>query len=217
MERNLITALGSEARCGELMARTLPSGWDWLHVDEVDGLDAETLLRSRGVFALRKSLFAALPAEVAQAGIPVFVDAVCETTASLPGHRGIIRVNGWPGFLDKPLLELAAPADRRPAAESLLEELGWSYRWVADEPGLVTARVIVTIVNEACMAVREGVSGREEIDTAMRLGAAYPAGPFEWASRIGPERIHRLLSILSEKDPIYTPCPDMLDILSQKT
>ncbi len=198
------------------MGRTLPEGWHWHAVVSPEGMETDALVQARGIFSLQKGMLAALPAKVLEAGIPVFVDAVCETTASLPGHRSIVRLNGWPGFLNRPLLELAAPDERRPAAEALLHSLGWDFRWVADEPGMVTARILAMVVNEACRAVQEGVSVPDEVDTAMRLGAAYPAGPFEWAKRIGPERIVKLLRILSEKDPLYTPCPDMLETLSTK-
>ena len=196
------------------MSRALPEGWGWRSFEGPETLDAETLLQSAAVFSLRKDMSAALPAELLESGTPVFIDAVCETTASLPGHDGVVRINGWPGFLDRPLLELAAPERRRPAAERLLKDLGWDFRWVADEPGMVTARILAMVVNEACLAVKEGVSVPAEVDTAMRLGAAYPAGPFEMAARIGPERIARLLGILAENDPLYTPCPGMLDILT---
>lgn len=216
MKRGKIAVLGSAGRTAELMRRALPEGWEWLSFEVPEELDAEALLHADGVFSLQKAMTKALPAELLESEVPVFIDAVCETTAALPKHDCIVRVNGWPGFLNRPLLELAAPEVRRPRAERILGELGWAFRWVADEPGMVTARVLAMVVNEACLAVREGVSVPAEVDTAMRLGAAYPSGPFEWASHIGPERIVNLLSILAETDPLYTPCPDMLGILSSK-
>jgi 3-hydroxybutyryl-CoA dehydrogenase len=216
MNRRTIAVLGRDGRTSELMGRSLPEGWDWMSFEDPETLDAESLRQAEGIFSLQKTMTAALPANVLESKVPVFVDAVCETTANLPKHDGIVRINGWPGFLNRPLLELAAPEERRPNAERLLDELGWGFRWVADEPGLVTARILAMVVNEACLAVREGVSVPAEVDTAMRLGAAYPSGPFEWASRIGPERIVRLLGILAEKDPLHTPCPGMLGILSSK-
>jgi 3-hydroxybutyryl-CoA dehydrogenase len=59
--------------------------------------------------------------------------------------------------------------------------------------------VISTIINEALIALMEGVSTREEIDTAMKLGTNYPYGPFEWAEKIGMERVDSLLAQLREK------------------
>lgn len=216
MERRTIAVLGRPERSAELMGRPLPDGWEWRVFEDPGTMETEALFKAEGVFSLQKSMTDALPEKLLESETPVFLDAVCETTATLPEHRGIIRLNGWPGFLNRPLLELAAPEERRQPAERLLNRLGWGFRWVADEPGLVTPRILAMVINEACMAVREGVSVPAEVDTAMRLGAAYPGGPFEWAARIGPERIVRLLGLLAEKDPLYSPCPGMLDILANK-
>lgn len=53
----------------------------------------------------------------------------------------------------------------------------------------VALRVISCIVNEAFLTLSEGVATAEDIDRAMKLGANYPKGPFEWADEIGIERI----------------------------
>ena len=46
-------------------------------------------------------------------------------------------------------------------------------------------RIISCIVNEAFLALSEGVATAEDIDRAMKLGANYLNGPFEWAEDIG--------------------------------
>ena len=76
---------------------------------------------------------------------------------------------------------------------------------VADEPGLVAARPIAMIINEAYFALEQGVSTKSEIDTAMKLGTNYPFGPFEWAGIIGLHNIYNLLHLLSCTDTRYTP------------
>jgi 3-hydroxybutyryl-CoA dehydrogenase len=53
----------------------------------------------------------------------------------------------------------------------------------------VALRVISCIVNEAFLTLSEGVATAEDIDRAMKLGANYPKGPFEWADEIGIERM----------------------------
>ena len=78
---------------------------------------------------------------------------------------------------------------------------------VADEPGLVSARIIAMIINEAWFAVGDEVSSREEIDTAMKLGTNYPFGPFEWATAIGAGNILELLNKLTVTDKRYQPAP----------
>jgi 3-hydroxybutyryl-CoA dehydrogenase len=66
------------------------------------------------------------------------------------------------------------------------------------------------IINEAYLSLEEGVSSKEEMNTAMRLGTNYPYGPFEWAEKIGPENIARLLTALSRQQPRYTPASLLL-------
>ena len=53
----------------------------------------------------------------------------------------------------------------------------------------VALRVISCIVNEAFLTLSEGVATAEDIDQAMKLGANYPKGPFEWADEIGADRV----------------------------
>src|SRR5215210_6615846 len=60
----------------------------------------------------------------------------------------------------------------------------------------VALRVISCIVNEAFLTLQEGVATAEDIDRAMKLGANYPKGPFEWADEIGADRILETLEAL---------------------
>jgi 3-hydroxybutyryl-CoA dehydrogenase len=75
--------------------------------------------------------------------------------------------------------------------------------WVPDVPGFITARVIAMIVNEAWFALEEGISTKEDIDIAMRLGTNYPYGPFEWGNQIGLENVYALLGKLSKISKRY--------------
>jgi 3-hydroxybutyryl-CoA dehydrogenase len=65
-------------------------------------------------------------------------------------------------------------------------------------PGLwaVQPRVLSMIVNEAAVALSEGVASAAEIDAAMRLGANYPAGPLALADEIGLDEIVTVLDAL---------------------
>jgi 3-hydroxybutyryl-CoA dehydrogenase len=66
----------------------------------------------------------------------------------------------------------------------------------------VQARVLATIVNEAASAVAEGVATPEAVDSAMRLGTNYPAGPLEWGERIG------LAHVVGTLDALHAQVPD---------
>jgi len=134
----------------------------------------------------------------------VFVNAVTPTLAEM-GYP-FVRINGWPGFLERSMHELVAPDEAIALrVAELYTRLGRQYRLVPDEPGMISARILSTIINEAYFTWEEEVSTKEEIDTAMRLGTNYPLGPFEWSERIGPGQIAGLLWSLSRTNPAYVP------------
>jgi 3-hydroxybutyryl-CoA dehydrogenase len=123
-------------------------------------------------------------------------------------QKNIYRINGWPGFLQREIWEVAGRENE--GAENVFEELGWKMIWVKDKPGLVAARVISMIVNEAFFALEEKISTKEEIDMAMKLGTNYPFGPFEWAQKIGGDKIVHLLNRLNQEDKRYQPAAALL-------
>jgi len=81
--------------------------------------------------------------------------------------------------------------------------LGWRYQLVPDITGMISSRIISTIINEAYYTLGAGVSSRNEIDIAMKLGTNYPYGPFEWSQKIGLKRIYELLNQLSKEKKLY--------------
>ena len=78
--------------------------------------------------------------------------------------------------------------------------LGRQLVFVGDVPDLVSATVICNIILEARIALKEGLSTREEIDKAMKLGTNYPLGPFEWERQIGAENVEQLLERLGRHE-----------------
>lgn len=69
---------------------------------------------------------------------------------------------------------------------------------MADVPGLVVARTVAMLINEAADAVLQGVCSPEGADAAMKLGVNYPAGPFEWLSGWDAAQVREVLSRLDE-------------------
>ena len=141
----------------------------------------------------------------------VVINSVITTLQQL--QVDFIRINGWNTFLQRPVIEAAAINESN---KTLIEELfflfGKKTQWVPDITGLITPRVIASIINEAFFALQENVSTADEIDTAMKLGTNYPFGPFEWGKKIGLENIYALLSELSKSNRRYAPA----DLLTQK-
>lgn len=69
---------------------------------------------------------------------------------------------------------------------------------VEESPGLVTARILAGLVNEAAYLLGETGGDPDGVDEAMRLGVNYPVGPLLWGDMIGLDVIHRLLVALCD-------------------
>lgn len=81
-------------------------------------------------------------------------------------------------------------------APAWLHALGFAPLPVADAPGLVVARTLAMLVNEAADAVQQGVCTPDGADAAMKLGVNYPAGPFEWLRDWSVPGVIRVLEAL---------------------
>jgi 3-hydroxybutyryl-CoA dehydrogenase len=89
----------------------------------------------------------------------------------------------------------ASPAWTSTAAR-WLAALDFKPQRVADTPGLVVARTLAMLINEAADAVLQGVCTPEGADAAMKLGVNYPAGPFEWLAQWNAPAVIALLDAL---------------------
>jgi 3-hydroxybutyryl-CoA dehydrogenase len=146
---------------------------------------------------------------------PVIVNSVSYTTKKIGAD--FIRINAWPGLLQRPVTEVAfAPAINEAIVKDIFDQLQWNYVVAPDIAGMITARVLATIINEAYYTLGDRVSTREEIDIAMKLGTSYPYGPFEWSAKIGLKRIYELLTELTNVDKRYTPAPLLLEEAQRK-
>ena len=95
------------------------------------------------------------------------------------------------------------------AAEGFFARLGFHAEWVEDSPGLVLARIVCQLVNEAAFAVGEGVGSEEDLDVGMVLGLGHPRGPIAWAEAIGLEHVMAVLDGLwdERREERYRPAP----------
>jgi 3-hydroxybutyryl-CoA dehydrogenase len=148
-------------------------------------------------------------------GKPVFFNRVIETLSGSGYDENVGMINAWPGFLERSLWEAASGEKNK--NNKIFEALNRKIVFVKDEPGMVSARVISMIINEAFFALGEKISTSEEIDMAMKLGTNYPHGPFEWAEKIGIENIYLLLQKLAEKEERYLPSPALKKLYLEKT
>jgi len=153
--------------------------------------------------------------QYASLGKPVIIDSVVETLKELNAPQNMLRINGWPGFLQRPHWEIAGFCSEQ--VKSVFENLEIQLHVVADEPGFIAARIIAMIVNEAYLALGDEVSSKSEIDTAMKLGTNYPFGPFEWSVALGIENISALLEKLNKEDNRYKPADLLMKEVNKKT
>lgn len=139
----------------------------------------------------------------------IVVNAVAIKSAGLPAH--FIRINGWPAFLKRDIVEACCLEETMKAkAAEVFACFNKKIYWTLDIPGFVAARIISSIVNEAYLALGENVSTKDEIDTAMKLGTNYPYGPFEWSNKIGLNNIYRLLKALAIENERYKPAEELI-------
>jgi len=79
---------------------------------------------------------------------------------------------------------------------ALSETLGKVPCVVNDYPGFISNRILMPLINEAVLALQEGVAGVTEIDTIMKLGMAHPMGPLQLADFIGLDTCYSIMHVL---------------------
>lgn len=75
----------------------------------------------------------------------------------------------------------------------------YEYVSVMESSGLVSLRLFLTQLNEACAMLMEGISTAEDIDRIMKVGFGYRQGVFRTADQMGIEKIVKLLENLYEE------------------
>ncbi|RYY55485.1 MAG: hypothetical protein EOO09_10400 [Chitinophagaceae bacterium] len=121
---------------------------------------------------------------IQQQAIPCVMVSYPTASGELPGE--FIRINGWPGFIGRTVIEGSATDMRvRSLAEQSAASLNRNMEWIKGTTIFTSQRIIAAMINEAFLLVSESVASEEDIDTAMKLGTNYPYGPFEWAYKIG--------------------------------
>lgn len=144
----------------------------------------------------------------------VIVNAVIPTIHEI-GER-FVRLNAWPGFATSKIHELVTPDEAtKQRIVSLYGQLDCTCKFTPDLPGMMSARIVAGIINEAWYTWQEKVSTKAAIDTAMRLGTNYPLGPFEWGERIGLGQVTGLLWSLAKSDPRYTPASSLQEAVDR--
>ena len=130
------------------------------------------------------------------------------------------RVIGMHFFNPVPVLQLVEVIRGRDTSDETAEaiaelarELGKTPAVANDFPGFVSNRILMPFINEAVLALQEGVAEAEAIDTIARLGFAHPLGPLALADLIGLDTCVAIMGVLQEGlgDDRYAPAPLLRD------
>lgn len=178
---------------------------------------AEVVIAVQDTSAAAKRAVLAALSDGAPAGALLLTSALAtSTTAAAAWVRSPERVVGFgvvPPMSDEGLVEIAAAlqtsAGALARAKLFWRGLGQEPARVADGPGLVRARTVCCLINEAAGLLMEEVAVAADIDMAMRLGTNYPHGPLAWADRIGLDVVLGVMTGLFEEwgDDRYRPAP----------
>ena len=138
------------------------------------------------------------------------------TATELYGELGmdteVVSFNPLAFLMNTPMMEfapmLAAKDETAKLTRQYFSSLGFECEQVEDRIGLVSPRILATLINEAAFAVLEKVGTPEDIDTAMKLGVNYPKGLLEWVDEIGIDQIVNTLEALQNEYGLerYRPC-----------
>ena len=126
------------------------------------------------------------------------------------------KVIGMHFFNPVPVLKLVEVIRGRETSDAtadaitdLAVKLGKTPAVANDFPGFVSNRILMPFINEAVLALQDGVAEPEAIDTIARLGFAHPMGPLALADLIGLDTCVAIMEVLQEGlgDDRYAPAP----------
>ncbi len=147
----------------------------------------------------------------------ISIDALASRTSRAPRVAGMHFMNPVPVMQ---LVEVVrGPRTSEETLETVVElarTLGKTPVVSADRPGFIANRVLMPMINEAFLALGEGVGSATDIDTVMTLGMNHPIGPLRLADLIGLDVCVAIMEVL-ERDlgsAKYAPAPNLRSLVA---
>ena len=172
---------------------------------------------------LKADLFAKLD-QVAPRGVILASNTSSISIDSLASRtRRPDRVAGMHFMNPVPIMSLVevvrgarTSAETLGAIVDLAKRLGKTPVVSADRPGFIANRILMPMINEAFLALEEGVGSATDIDTVMTLGMNHPIGPLRLADLIGLDVCVAIMRVL-ERDlgqAKYAPAKNLQELVS---
>lgn len=146
---------------------------------------------------------------------------ICTTVS--PGRVG--QFAGLHFFNPVPMMKLLevvrGPQTSEQTFNTLLEYgkgIGKTTVKCKDTPGFIVNRLLVPNLFEAIRLVERGDASMEDTDTAMKLGAGHPMGPFALADMVGLDTCKSIMDGWHEKYPgveIFKPSPWLTKLVAE--
>ena len=165
------------------------------------------------------------------------LDSICKPGSILASNTSSISINAIADATNRPdrvigmhfmnpvpvmkLVEIINGQDTSAEVTELVieasERMGKVPLACNDSPGFISNRILCPMINEAILALEEGVAEPEAIDGIMKLGMNHPIGPLALADLIGLDTILHIMNVLFEgfeRDPKYAPSKLLRDMVS---
>ena len=166
------------------------------------------------------------------------LDSICKPEAILASNTSSISINAIADATSRPdrvigmhfmnpvpvmkLVEIINGQDTSSEVTELVveasERMGKVPLACNDSPGSVSNRILCPMINEAIVALEEGVAEPEAIDGIMKLGMNHPIGPLALADLIGLDTILHIMNVLHEGfegNPKYAPSDLLKNMVSE--
>ena len=166
------------------------------------------------------------------------LDLICKPEAILASNTSSISINAIADATNRPdrvigmhfmnpvpvmkLVEIINGQDTSSEVTELVveasERMGKVPLACNDSPGFVSNRILCPMINEAILALEEGVAEPEAIDGIMKLGMNHPIGPLALADLIGLDTILHIMNVLHEGfegNPKYAPSDLLKNMVSE--
>jgi len=93
------------------------------------------------------------------------------------------------------------------AVAAFAKALGKTPIIVRNSPGFVVNRILCPMLNEAILALQEGLASAEDIDNGMKLGCSHPIGPLALCDMVGLDVLLAVMEVFYRdfNDPKYRP------------